>query len=247
LHEYPSKYVDAKFAVFERTPISKPSRSGCWYHLKSPVGGISFDVHILSSLIMTPNDLTGFNSTGNIRIWPSEEYLAYYLLQNQAIVRDKSVLELGAGMVGLSGLTSARLGAHEVVLTDGNEKSVKNAQLIVDENLLGDRVSCCVLSWTCTLPRNDQFDLILCADCLFFTEEHRNLLDCTYQHLKPCGSAYFLAPDRAGTAKIFLDCLYGERRRWNSVSVNFHVQDEAKLMSENDIHVDDQILIILRK
>lgn len=241
--------VQADFIVFEPIYSSKISRTGRWYRLKSPVGNFQFDIHIYSLNVITLNDLVGFDNTGNVKLWPSEECLAYFLLKHENLVRGKIILELGAGMVGLSGLTAAALGAEEVILTDGNKKSVENAQKIVKENKLSDRVSCCLLPWKLTLP-NKLFDVILCADCLFFTEEHRNLLNCTYEHLKPWGVAYFMAPDRGGTAKAFLELLYEERERWQGYSVNFHIEEEAEICSRLKLHgVRSQapLLIILKK
>uniref|UniRef100_A0A2K6VHF3 Calmodulin-lysine N-methyltransferase n=1 Tax=Onchocerca volvulus TaxID=6282 RepID=A0A2K6VHF3_ONCVO len=207
--------VEARFVVFEAFFIPKHSNTGRWFHLKSPVRDIEFDIHIYSAVTITPSVLTGFNNSGNIRIWPSEECLAYYLLKHERLVRGKTILELGSGMVGLSGLTSAALGATEVVLTDGNEKSVENIRRIIEMNKLSNHVTCSVLFWNIALP-NRQFDAILCADCLFFTEEHCTLLNCIYQHLKPGGIAYIVAPDRSGTVRGFLDLVCKERKRWRN-------------------------------
>lgn len=243
--------LEATFVVFEAFIIPKYSNIGRWYHLKSPIEDIEFDVHIYSAVTITPSSLVGFNNSGNIRVWPSEECLAYYLLKHERLVRSKTVLELGSGMVGLSGLTSAALGAAEVVLTDGNEKSVENIQRIVEINKLNNRVTCSLLSWNSTIP-NKQFDAILCADCLFFMEEHRTLLNCIHRHLKPGGTAYIVAPDRGGTVQPFLDLVYEERKRWQSMSVNFHMENEAdiysKLKMRNcNMHSEIPMLLILKK
>ncbi|VDK76076.1 unnamed protein product [Litomosoides sigmodontis] len=207
--------VVASFIVFEAFFIPKLSNSGRWYHLKSPVGDVEFDVHIYSAVTMTPNVLIGFNNSGNIKVWLSEECLAYYLLKHKKLAQSKTILELGSGMVGLSGLTSVALGAAEVVLTDGNEKSVENIRRIVEINKLSNHVTCIVLPWNTAMP-NKKFDAVLCADCLFFTEEHRVLLNCIHRHLKSGGIAYVMAPDRSGTARAFLNLVYEERERWES-------------------------------
>lgn len=77
------------------------------------------------------------DNTGNVREWPSEEVLAYYLVQreNEAQSSQEScgqlrVMELGAGKSGLVGLVKAALlrdrGAadFEIVITDGNDRCV---------------------------------------------------------------------------------------------------------------------------
>ncbi|VDO21244.1 unnamed protein product, partial [Brugia timori] len=200
--------VESTFMVFEAFSIPKHSSSGRWYHLKSPVGDVELDVHIYSVVTVTPNTLAGFNN-----------------------IRNKTVLELGCGMIGLSGLTSAVLGATEVVLTDGNEKSVENIQQIIETNKLNSHVTCFVLHWNAAISKK-QFDAILCADCLFFTEEHSTLLNCISRHLKPGGIAYVMAPDRGGTVRAFLDLIYEEQKRWQSVNINFHIENEEETYSK---------------
>lgn len=95
------------------------------------------------------------DNTGNVRDWPSEEILAYYLVQRAASRQSDSedrlpvrVLELGAGKSGLVGLVSAFiLKQHgvpnpEVVITDGNEKCVETLLANLELNLgeLGETV-----------------------------------------------------------------------------------------------------------
>lgn len=81
------------------------------------------------------DSLIGFNNTGNVCIWPSEEVAAFWCARNPGVFRGKSVLELGAGMTGLAGLTVALTSDPEmVVLTDGNSEATNNIQLIVDRN-----------------------------------------------------------------------------------------------------------------
>ena len=64
------------------------------------------------------------DNTGNVRTWPSEEVLAYYLSKKDD-VKSKSIIELGAGQSGLAGLVYAqRYLDSEIVITDGNKDCV---------------------------------------------------------------------------------------------------------------------------
>ena len=91
-------------------------------------------------------DLTGFNNTGNICVWPSEEVLGGYCLENSHLFHDKNVLELGAGMTGLAGLMISQT-CHpvHVEITDGNQNSLENLKIVLEENRnlgLLNNVSC---------------------------------------------------------------------------------------------------------
>lgn len=58
----------------------------------------------------------GFNNTGNVCVWPSEEVLAHLVLQNRHLFRDKVVLELGGGMSCFAGLWLAKYAQVSVLL-----------------------------------------------------------------------------------------------------------------------------------
>jgi predicted nicotinamide N-methyase len=64
------------------------------------------------------------HSTG-MAVWLGSEIMSYYLLHNSEKIRNKCVLELGAGL-GLAGILSQKLNASKVVLTDGDISVVKD-------------------------------------------------------------------------------------------------------------------------
>ncbi|KHN85565.1 Calmodulin-lysine N-methyltransferase [Toxocara canis] len=241
------------FGFFALAAFGERSPTGCWYQLISPTKDVRLQLHFLADKRIALKDLVGYDNTGNVRLWPSEECLAEYLLLNEEICRDKRVLELGAGMTGLAGLMALTAGAKTIYLTDGNERSVENLQMIVEKNSLNLGVKCAILEWAGE-RLSEKFDLVICADCLFFTNSHEALLGCIHAHLVDGGTAYLMAPSRRGTAMQFLNQIYEERERWKSVQVVFHFQREIerriKLFEGQDIYEPDvhtPILFILQK
>lgn len=155
-------------------------------------------------------DLTGFDNTGNVCLWPSEEVLASYVLKHKDQFDGKAVCELGAGMTGLAGIFLASFGnPSKVLLTDGNSDCVENMEAIIYQNkpLFGSTVvSSERLLWVENCALSDlesQFDIIISADCLFFTECHSGLLHVMETLLKDNGSAIIMAPQRKDTLKLF--------------------------------------------
>ncbi|CAG9862796.1 unnamed protein product [Phyllotreta striolata] len=149
-------------------------------------------------------DLMGFNNTGNICVWPSEETLSYFVCSNLEIFKNRNVIELGGGMSCLAGLFAAKYGnPKRVLVTDGNKLSVENVQATLKCNDFSVPVSCCVLEWS-KYKFEDQYDVVLCADCLFFDEARLDLINCIWRCLSDGGSAYVMAPRRGNTLDMFV-------------------------------------------
>lgn len=162
--------------------------------------------------------IVGFNNTGNVCVWPAEEVMAYHCLEHREIFKGSAVCELGCGMTGLAGLMLACSKIpSQVVLTDGNEISVKNVNNIVATNRWRfeecTNVSCEVLRWESASISKDyvgQFDYVICADCLFFSDLHSELVLVLQKLLKPCkGVAIMFAPRRGDTLEQF--CTIAEK------------------------------------
>lgn len=134
----------------------------------------------------------GVDNTGNVCIWPSEEVLAYLVTQNPDLIRDKTVLELGAGMTGLAGMCCSLVGARKVVITDGNPDCVERLKECIEMNkeTLGTDIQASLLVWNSEdhglIERfGHKFDLIISADCLFFTTFHDDLIHVVESLLAP--------------------------------------------------------------
>ncbi|OQR69378.1 calmodulin-lysine N-methyltransferase-like [Tropilaelaps mercedesae] len=181
--------------------------------LKEPQ--FSLRVRFLPSRVSV-NELQGYNNTGNVCLWPSEEVMAYYVMKNKELFQGKSVLELGGGMTCLAGFTvAATTRAGEVFLTDGNHRCVANAQLMLDANR-GAFGSCAVhtrrLRWDEDNDMNDlqgRFDVILVADCLYFDDGRDPLAQTVWNLLKDDGIAVILAPARGHTFQDFVKLATG--------------------------------------
>ncbi|XP_043474790.1 calmodulin-lysine N-methyltransferase [Leptopilina heterotoma] len=210
--------------------VADPESS--WYEYSTIIDNDLFNVQIRKvNKNFTANELIGFNNTGNVCVWPSEECLGYYLLKNRMICRNKVVLELGGGMSCLAGVLVAKYcNPSGVTLTDGNVTSVDNVRCIVARNSMADFVRCGVVQWARAanaLRQNGNngnriqswdaeavdesrrtdglYDIILSADCLFFDDARLDLVETIYGWLADDGIALVMAPRRGTTFQRFAE------------------------------------------
>lgn len=208
---------------------------------------------------ITALDLMGFNNTGNICVWPSEEALAYYALSDINSFSNKLILELGGGMTCLAGLLVAKYGnPHGVHLTDGNAMSVENVKKTCRLNEITNcYVKCSVLKWEQHRTQQHQememerFDFILSADCLFFDEARDALIETIWFYMSVTGVALVMAPRRGATLDEFV-CGATSRgfvckiiQRYNETIYQRHLQLKGTSSYDEDIHYP--ILIKLTK
>lgn len=190
--------------------INQSNSSNNWfiYKLKNCIENYSAKIHYVNQLF-TPNDLMGFNNTGNICIWPSEEALAYYILTDLERFRGKRIIELGGGMTCLAGLFIAKYShANYVHLTDGNQISMANVQKMIENqhnftNCL--QLHCSALQWKHVNETNtEKFDFVLSADCLFFDNTRTDLVNAIWYCLTDDGIGLVMAPKRGMTLNQFI-------------------------------------------
>ncbi|ALC38759.1 CG10947 [Drosophila busckii] len=197
---------------------------------------------------LTANDLMGFNNTGNICVWPSEEALTALVLSDLSSYRGKWILELGGGFTCLAGLMLAKYAKpYAVHLTDGNEISVENVRKTVCLNELSCYTKCSVLKWQEAAARQPteqaKFEFILCADCLFFDEARSALVDTIWYYLAPKGVALIMAPRRGRTLNVFRDECVARgfcvelATRYNETIWQRHLQLKAdSALYDEDLH-----------
>lgn len=176
-----------------------------WYKYSMTIENIEYFVNIgHRNRGFSAEDLMGFNNTGNICIWPSEETLAYYVGANLNIFRNKTILELGGGMSCLAGFISAKYGqGKHVTLTDGNKISIENVLTSYYCNEFSCPVLYDVLRWG-HIESDIKYDIILCADCLFFDDARHDLIESLWCLLDDKGIGLIMAPRRGNTLTSFL-------------------------------------------
>lgn len=183
-----------------------------WYSYNMTISGVSYNVNVHHiNRLWTAQDLIGYNNTGNICVWPSEETLTAFVLEHIFEYKNLWVLELGGGMTSLSGLMIAKYGNPFLVhLSDGNALSVENVKRSLRLNDFNCFTKASVLKWESHKTRHEaereMYSLILSADCLFFDESREALVDAIDFYLSPTkdAKALIMAPRRGQTLESFI-------------------------------------------
>lgn len=232
-----------------------------WYKYKVILDGgqtqqeFTVNIHNMERHL-TASDLMGFNNTGNICVWPSEEALTAFVLSDLKAYNNKWILELGGGFTCLSGLMLSKYAKpYAVHLTDGNEVSVENVKKTVCLNEIACYTKCSVLKWedkSARVPSEaGKFDVILSADCLFFDEARSYLVDTVWYYLSASGEALIMAPRRGKTMSLFIEESVARgfavqlTQRYNDTIWKRHLELMNSSLYDEDLHYP--VLLRLRK
>ena len=120
-----------------------------------------------------------YKSTG-MTVWRSAQHLCHYMTQHSDdLVQHKRVLELGSGL-GLCGILAHRLGAAQVIMTDGDTDVLRQLRsnlplndIIIQQH--EEQLSCHQLLWGQSSSQaflqhycaNQPVDLILASDVIY--------------------------------------------------------------------------------
>eukprot|EP00088_Acartia_fossae_P045989 TRINITY_DN4960_c0_g1_i1.p1 TRINITY_DN4960_c0_g1~~TRINITY_DN4960_c0_g1_i1.p1 ORF type:complete len:297 (-),score=23.72 TRINITY_DN4960_c0_g1_i1:50-940(-) len=152
-------------------------------YFKSYFVGESEAVSLIETKEIISNGTTGLTS------WPAGIHLAKFLIENQPLISNKRILELGAGtgITGIFCLKSTEI--LDYIFTDCHEKVLTNLKLNADHNLAEHtnyRIE--TLDWQQALSYQDtlaQPDLILGADIVFDSRIIPDLVATILQFTKP--------------------------------------------------------------
>ncbi|XKL61386.1 hypothetical protein PGB90_008443 [Kerria lacca] len=225
-----------------------------WYQYQLKINGITRGIKIrYSSRNFTIEELTGFNNTGNVRVWPSEEILAYFILKHEHFFIGKTILEVGGGMSCLAGILLAQsVDCRSIHITDGNTTAIENVRKIIKENsTLRCPLSCDVLVWQYHYEHSNTYDIILAADCLFFDNYQIDLIRLMAALLNSNGTILVMAPKRGDTLQKFVNLsrefnfTCAVYRYYDEIVWSQHLKLKVHPEYKEDIHYP--LLLILHK
>lgn len=166
-------------------------------------------------------------------MWPSAVALSRWLISNPHVIKNRSVLELGAGC-GLSGLVASSLEPSSMVLTDFNPKVLKNLEFNIALNDANARAvgldfyqqsgkSC--NGWMDTNGEyNAAVDVIVAADVICQPCDAVAAAKTIHDAILPNGIAIVICADTKH--RFGVDCFESE---CNKVGLSVHTSNVANL------------------
>uniref|UniRef100_A0A8C6KNG8 Calmodulin-lysine N-methyltransferase n=1 Tax=Nothobranchius furzeri TaxID=105023 RepID=A0A8C6KNG8_NOTFU len=201
----------ATFDLFRRKQVAAQDRSNTsddqWVEYRS-VYFPEYSAFLRDNLgpLRVNEVLNSFDNTGNVCVWPSEEVMCFWFC---SFVRCCLIPLSFSCLPGSQVAISADV--KEVLLSDGNEKSIQNVRGLLERNRLAGKfgsthVFSRVVRWDCEMDISaleGHFDVVMCADCLFLDQYRASLVDAVRRLLRPNGTALVFAPLRGETLTRF--------------------------------------------
>lgn len=119
--------------------------------------------------------------------------------QDSSWLKDKTVVELGSG-AALASIAAAKLGAKQVLATDGNPNVVELANRNIQRNQVEDKVEATTLQWSFldAVDYVDVADVVIGSDLTYNSGTWRVLAETFSTILKPGGVVLYLTLGHAG-------------------------------------------------
>jgi len=164
-------------------------------------------------------------------IWPSALGLSEYLVENEIVIKNKKILELGCGL-GLAGITATFCGG-EVLFTDYEPLALEFTQINFQRNFKR-RATVQYMDWRKPL-KDKSFDIILAADVLYEKRWLEPILNVIKECLKDSGIIFLAEPNRT-IAKDFFKTIANMNWNHNSLLKKVSVGNKFKSVSIHRIN-----------
>ena len=174
-------------------------------------------------------------------VWPSGVALARLIAHCPSLVRDKSVLEIGAGL-GIVGNAALRAGASRVCMCDVDGDMLRLAKMSAAANAPDDpsRATTLLLDWErvpedfCVLPEH-KYDVVVAADVLYDATAARCVSDVVGRATKPGGMALVCDPENRTHRDTFADSAVAGG--WETVEADFPGHDDMRLLQTTRVEI----------
>lgn len=138
-------------------------------------------------------------------LWASALAMSEYLIDNQAFIKNKTVVEIGAGLA-LPSIVAAKLGARCVTITDYLPEAVAFAETNFLLNMPTEAAKFAVLDWR-TPPPQYRADIVLASDVAYESRAFEPLEKAIPQLLNPAGRVIISEPNRFISKTFFQNLL----------------------------------------
>lgn len=192
--------------------------------LHFPTANITLSLHAIRT-----KHPTQLQSTG-LTLWSTSKQLCEYLLAYPELVRNRHLIELGAGL-GAVGIVANKLGARRVVLTDGDTDTLDNMRRNVASNCTAEGVVCQQLLWGRNVEQfreqhapSQGFDIVVGSDIFYAQDSLLPLFQTILALLSPFPNSIFLLgySSRGVTIETVLSSALHHGLTGTAVDVNQH-------------------------